>query len=276
MRKLFILFIVASVFACGDSSSASSDDSATSSTSQSDKNEAPSASGVLSGGPYTLTPFGDSPAFTDAEIKSYSYKDGKFDFTLADGEYQLGAQTADAPNKMCANSAKGQHIHLIIDNKPYAAKYTSSFEYDIEDGEHYLLAFLSRSYHESIKTPKAYVAEKIMVKNKSIVAREPITEPMLFYSRPKGTYVGAKDTEKIMLDYYVINTEIGKDHYVRVTMNDQAKFILDKWQPYYVEGLGAGSNAITLSLLDADQRMIKDMPLLPVTREFSVKNDVAE
>lgn len=275
MRNLFFFALASLLLACGDTSSTTSESKDTSSTDQA-KPAAAASSDVLTGGPYTLTPFGESPAYTDAEIKSYSYKDGKFDFQLADGKYQLGAQTADAESKMCANSAKGQHIHLIIDNKPYAAKYTSSFEYDIEDGEHYLLAFLSRSYHESIKTPKAHVAEKIMVKNKSIVAREPLTEPMLFYSRPKGTYVGTKDTEKIMLDYYVINTEIGKDHYVRVTMNDQAKFILDKWQPYYVEGLGAGSNAITLSLLDANQRMIKDMPLLPVTREFSLKNDIAE
>ena len=100
---------------------------------------------------YTLTPFTPSKTFADAEIESMAYSAGSFDFKVAEGDYSLGLQTTDAPQKMCANSGKGQHIHLIIDNAPYAAKYTNKFDYEVEDGEHYLLAFLSRSYHESTR-----------------------------------------------------------------------------------------------------------------------------
>ncbi|RME01486.1 MAG: phosphopeptide-binding protein, partial [Bacteroidetes bacterium] len=110
---------------------------------------------------YKLTPFEPSYDFPDAKLESMSYKDGKFTFTVTGESYKLGAQTPDAPQKMCANSAKGQHIHLIIDNQPYVAKYTNEFEYDVPDGEHYILAFISRSYHESIKHNGASIAKKV-------------------------------------------------------------------------------------------------------------------
>ena len=160
---------------------------------------------------YKVTPFKPSTAFDDAQIASMTYRDGMFKFGVVSDTYELGEQTPDAPQKMCANSGKGQHIHLIVDNAPYAAKYVDSFEYAIDDGEHYLLAFLSRSYHESIKTPTAHVAQKITVKDGAIEGSDPVTTPMLFYSRPKGTYTGKAETEKVMLDFYPVKARIGED-----------------------------------------------------------------
>ncbi len=214
-----------------------------------------------------------SQEFPDARIESWEYKDGKFKFVIGGESYQLGVQTPDAPQRMCANSAKGQHIHLIIDNKPYAAKYEPEFEYEIEDGEHYLLAFLSRSYHESIKTPQAHVAKKITVKDGSVVKAEDIEGPMLFYSRPKGTYVG-DDAKKLLLDFYVVNAELGPDSYkVKVDVNDgQFTTVLDKWAPYFIEGLPMGDNKIRLTLLDKDGNPV-DAPLNPVERVFTLKED---
>jgi len=63
-------------------------------------------------------------------------------FSFAD--YKLGEQTPEAQKLMCANSDQGQHIHLIIDNQPYLAAYATDFEVDVPDGEHIILAFLSR------------------------------------------------------------------------------------------------------------------------------------
>lgn len=214
---------------------------------------------------YKLTPFTASPEFPDAKISSLEYKNGTFNFGIDASTYELGAQTSDAPQKMCANSAKGQHIHLIVDNAPYAAKYVSSFDYDVEDGEHFLLAFLSRSYHESIKTDAAHVAYKTTVKNKSIEKVEEITKPMIFYSRPKGTYVDT-DTEKVMLDFYPVNADLGKVFRVLATINGE-EHLLDKWQPYYIEGLPMGENTITLTLVD-DKGLVIDTPLNPVSRTF--------
>ncbi|GLR20107.1 hypothetical protein [Portibacter lacus] len=223
---------------------------------------------------YTISPFSESPAFTDAAIQSMDYQNGKFNFGVTGSEYKLGNQTPDAEVKMCANSSKGQHIHLIVDNEPYAAKYTADFDYEIADGEHYLLAFLSRSYHESIKTDQANVAQKIEVKNNSIVAGEDIKEPMLFYSRPKGTYVGQKDTEKIMLDFYLANTTLAANgNKVKAEINGE-EHMFDKWQPYFIEGLPMGDNTITLTLVDKDGKTV-DTPLNPVTRTFKLEKDPA-
>jgi len=219
---------------------------------------------------YTLTPFTSSIDFPDAKLSDMQYKEGSFSFDVDGDLYALGNQTPDAPQKMCANSMKGQHIHLIVDNLPYAAKYVSDFEHVVEDGTHYTLAFLSRSYHESIKTKEAHIAEKVEVSNKSITSSEKIEEAMIFYSRLKGTYVG-EDTKKVMLDFYLVNSDLSGGNYVEANINGETHKI-EKWQPYYVEGLPKGENTITLSYFNSDGQIIK-APNNPVSRTFTLKAD---
>ncbi len=223
---------------------------------------------------YNLSPFTPSPDFVNAKISDMKYDNKKFSFKVEGKKYKLGEQTTDAPQKMCANSGKGQHIHMIIDNKPYLAKYTSSFEADMEDGEHYTLAFLSRSYHESIKTDKANITKKVQVKGGKITKAEDVNLPMLFYSRPKGTYVGKANTDKVMLDFYLKNADLGRNYRVKADINGEIH-MLDKWQPYFIEGLPIGENKITLTLVDKKGNVI-DTPLNPVTRVFTLKADPAE
>ncbi len=221
---------------------------------------------------YTLTPFTASTAYPDAKIASVSYAAGQFDFGIEGETYELGVQTPDAGAKMCANSAKGQHIHLIIDDQPYAAKYESSFAYEIPDGEHYMLAFLSRSYHESIKTDAAHVAKAVTVKDNGFEATSDIEAPMLFYSRPKGTYTGAAETEKVMLDFYLANVPgFGTEHFVMAEINGEVHKI-DTWQPYYIEGMPMGENTIKLTLVDKAGNAI-DTPLNPVSRTFTLQEE---
>lgn len=220
---------------------------------------------------YRMSPFIPSTTYPDATLSNMSYKDGQFNFDVASDSYSLGQQTPDAKTKMCANSGKGQHIHLIVDNKPYAAKYTNSFEYDIEDGEHHILAFLSRSYHESIKTETAHLLKKVTVKDRSIVSESDVKEPMITYSRPKGTYVG-DDTKKVMLDFYLSNVELKDGYSVKAEINGDVHHVI-KWQPYYIEGLPMGKNTIKLTLMKDGKTV--DTPLNPVTREFMLKADPA-
>lgn len=217
---------------------------------------------------YTLTPFENSASFPDATLAGMEYINGKFKFDVQGSSYKLGEQTSDAPQKMCANSDQGQHIHLIIDNEPYAAKYSAEFEFELADGAHYLLAFLSRSYHESIKTSDASIAVKTKVENKSIQDIEPIEEAMIFYSRPKGTYVG-DDTKKVMLDFYLKNVRLGDQFTVEADINGE-KHLINQWKPYYIDGLPMGENKITLSLLDMDGNLV-NTPLNPVSRKFELK-----
>lgn len=236
-----------------------------------------SETGVLlspSAATYKVTPFASSAQFKDAAINSFEYKGGKMFFGISGNSYKLGEKTSDADLKMCANSNQGQHIHVIVDNKPYDAKYQTEFEYPLEDGTHYLMTFLSRSYHESIKTAAAHRFRKVEIKGGNSLSSSEVKEPMLMYSRPKGNYIGKKETSKVMLDFFPVNCEIGKKYRVRADINGQS-FLLDKWQPYYIEGLPLGDNKVVLTLVDNKGNAIKT-PLNPVERTFTLKADPAE
>ena len=112
---------------------------------------------VLQKNGITLTEVEESTQFSKATLRvknpvnKAKIADGKVRFSYTVENYQLGNQTPDADAKHCANSAKGQHIHLILNNAPYSAYYTPEFEQTLQDGHYVALSFLSRSYHESIK-----------------------------------------------------------------------------------------------------------------------------
>jgi hypothetical protein len=223
---------------------------------------------------YTLTPFAASTEFADAKIETVNYQNNTFTFKLAEGSYKLGAQTPDADAKMCANSGQGQHIHLIVNNEPYVAKYEASFEHKLPEGDHYVLAFLSRSYHESIKTKNASWLKVGHAHNGTLQDAKDVSNPMLFYSRPKGAYTGKAETEKVMLDFYLANVILGNEFKVKATINGEDHMI-DRWQPYYIEGLPMGENSITLTLVDANGQTV-NTPLNPVTRTFTLAPDPLE
>lgn len=216
---------------------------------------------------YQVTPFQPSVGFEDASLDTLVYADSLVTATISGSTYKLGEQTSDAGQKFCANSKEGQHLHVIVDDQPYAAKYEPQFAFDIPDGEHYLLTFLSRSYHESLKTPNAYQAAKVTVANNAIMTSAPIEGPMLFYSRPKGLYSGT-DADKVMLDFFLVNTDLS-GYRVEADINGE-KHLLDKWQPYYIEGLPEGDNTIKLSLVDTSGALV-NVPLNPVTRTFKIE-----
>jgi hypothetical protein len=219
----------------------------------------------------TLTDMPPTTGFPNASIDNWSYEGGTF--TYETSNYEFGEQTPDAESLMCANSAKGQHVHLIIDNEPYIAKYEPTFEQVVKDGKHHILTFLSRSYHESIKTAAAHRAVVANVANMNATDMQEITEPMLFYSRPKGTYVGAAETENVMLDFYPVNAEIGDEYQVLANINGK-EFTITDWKPYYIKGLPMGENTVTLTLMKGDE--IVDAPLNPVRRTFVLEADPME
>lgn len=216
---------------------------------------------------YTLTPFSPSKDFPDAALRAMAYNTGTFSTVISGTSYKLGEQTTDATEKQCANSKEGQHLHLIVDNQPYIAKYESSFTTDIADGDHHILCFLSRSYHESIKTAAAHKAAKVTVKDKTITSSDSISGPMIFYSRPKGLYTG-DDAKKVMLDFYLLNADM-PTYKVEADI-DGEKHVLDSWQPYYMEGLAEGDHKITLTLMDSTGKAV-NAPLNPVSGTFKIE-----
>lgn len=196
---------------------------------------------------------------------------GMTQFSFDVQNYELGAQSTLPDNLQgMANSDKGQHIHFILDNDPYSAHYESTFEKEMSAGDHIVLAFLSRSFHASVKNANSFIVKKYTVGEGGETMEADLTAPHMFYSRPKGTYTGDA-TEKVLLDFFLVNTDLSADgNTVRVTVNDDQQFMIDKWQPYVLEGLPMGENTIKLELLDGDKNLV-DSPFNPVTRTVTLE-----
>ena len=226
----------------------------------------------------TLTPFDDSPRFPSAQMRVLNPINGSgvpsgtvgFDYELTN--FELTKMTGSDHAAHMANSMKGQHIHLIVDDQPYIAKYETHFQQPIADGQHVVLSFLSRSYHESLKQQGAYDLRLLTV-GKLAENTPPMSfdlkAPALFYSRPKDTYAGA-DAKQIMLDFYLVNTTLSPGgNQVRATING-TPFMLSRWLPYMMEGLPAGQATIQLELLDSRGNLIPG-PYNSVTRTITVQ-----
>ncbi|MCZ2355785.1 MAG: hypothetical protein LC115_03670 [Bacteroidia bacterium] len=208
----------------------------------------------------TLSDFSASPDFPDAQL---AIKDVKTEMKGKDSVkvtisynvkgYELKHQTESDIAKECNNSKDGQHIHFILDNTPYAALYepTRSFVVPV-NSKHYVMSFLSRSYHESLKNKNAGVLLYFSVNEKGVYKKlDNPQNPMIFYSRPKGDYAG-NDTQNILLDFYVYNATLSPNgNKVKASINDST-FTLDTWKPTFIQNAPMGALKVKLELLDKD------------------------
>ena len=214
----------------------------------------------------TLTKLEGSPPYLNAKISTASITlvdENEYAFSFDISDYELGAQTINNVESQLANSGKGQHIHFIVNNGPYSAHYINNFKKKLNNENNVILAFLSRSYHESVKNPNAFILTQIG-ENKIDLNNE-----FLFYSRPKGTYKG-KDTEKLLLDFYLINTTISPEgNKVKATIND-TEFIITEWAPYYLQGLPKGEIKIKLELINSKGELV-DSPFNPSIRSVTLE-----
>ena len=224
----------------------------------------------------TLTKLEGSPAYSDAELildapaNTTIAQSGEVDFNFTINNYELGAQTEGPNAEKLANSGKGQHIHFILNNQPYSAHYEPNFKKEIPDGVHHLVAFLSRSYHESVKNENSVVVRKMEIgANPQDTQGLDMEAPTLIYSRPKGTYSG-KDTENLMLDFFVLNTTLSEDgNKVKATINGQ-EFMITEWAPHVINGLEMGEVSIDLELVDSNGNPIEG-PFNKVNRTVTLQ-----
>lgn len=211
------------------------------------RDEQPSSTGA----PITVYEAEIAAEFPDAELQMVAPQMGtvglvNFEFEVAN--YELTAQTEGVDERNCANSGKGQHIHYILNNQPYKAKYEAMFEEELPEGDNVLLAFLSRSYHESIKNGKAHVVQSLYAGEGGGSSFDPNGEH-LFYSRPKGNY-NLSESKRFLLDFFLVNVDLEASGYkVRATI-DGAVFELPSWKPYFIEGLEAGEHTVRIELID--------------------------
>lgn len=235
--------------------------------------EAVPAPGAETGSPEVNIEVGErSPAFPGARARFTSLKDGE---VLEDANvsvvvdvenYELGVQTETERAKEIANSGKGQHAHIILDNDPYMADYDAGKPFEIgvlDEGPHTLVVFPSRSYHESVKSPEAADIVNFYVGKKGGSFMMDKSSPTIIYSRPKGEYKG-DNAKKIMLDFYLNNVELGDDEYkAKYTIKrkesdtETGSITLTEWNPAFVTGLTSGDYIITLQLLDKDGNVVE-------------------
>ncbi len=213
----------------------------------------------------TLTPFSqESPVYENAALKIKSVNVEKLGLDSAKvtiqydvQNYELKAQTADATTKGCNNSKDGQHIHFIVNNEPYVALYEPKHTFNVAlNKEYFVMNFLSRSYHESVKNKEAYQLLHFSVdKNAKLTNLEIPNTPMVFFSRPKGDYVGKENTDKVLLDFYLVNSDLTNAK-VKASINGQ-EFAIDKWQPYFIENAPMGPLDINLQLTNNEGTLLE-------------------
>lgn len=238
--------------------------------------KAPTPAGeVMSKGGLRVYGFDDSPKFPESQLKlntpeaGSTVNTGPVEFDYALSNYELTRMTPTMHAEHLANSQEGQHIHNIVDNKPYTAHYDTKFTKDLEEGEHVILSFLSRSYHESLKHKGAYDLRVVTAGKPQQKTNFDTNGQHMFYSRPKGEYVG-KDAERVMLDFYLVNTDLAADgNKVRATING-TDFLLERWLPYIIEGLPMGENKIKLELVDNNGTVVPG-PFNTVERTITLK-----
>ncbi len=233
--------------------------------------------------PLELAAVSQSPEFPNAQLSIGNVTAApqgadsvKVTFNFNVKNYELKKQTDDAAGKLCNNSDKGQHIHFILDNQPYIALYEPKHEMVLpKNGEHNLLVFLSRSYHESIKSKGAAQVYSFKLTDGKLQKTETPKTPMVFYSRPKGDYLG-KDTENLLFDFYVWNSSLSADGYkvkAHVTGDGvDTTFTVTDWKAQFLKNMPMGKSSITLTLVDKDGNKVSG-PETEVTREFNLSKE---
>lgn len=187
---------------------------------------------------------------------------------LRDDTLTVKLQVQDLPIFKNQELDMGPYLHVILDNQPDIAVYDLNQPLifpDLSPGTHTLRVFASRPWHESFKNEGAYAQTTFHIFTKTQDNNPDAAQPLLTYSRPKGSY-GA---EPILLDFYLTNAplhlvaqEDSKDDIadwrIRCTVNGNS-FILDRWQPVYLQGFKPGKNWVQLEFLDEKGNSVKNV-----------------
>jgi hypothetical protein len=222
-----------------------------------------------------IVPADPSPVFPDARLEIVSPKEGQVLKNANDSVkvvmkvtgMDLAKPTDGDSTKGIAYSKQGQHVHVIIDSKPYMADYKNGEPFNVgvlAPGEHTIRAFPSRSWHESVKESGAFATRTFYVgsgpeKGATDSLAATLKAPMLTYSRPKGTY-SADEGKKLLLDFFVSSAKLSPtDYKVAVAVDAFAIDTLTDWKPYYITGLTSGKHSISLQLLDAKGAPVSGM-----------------
>ncbi|MCK6472764.1 MAG: hypothetical protein L6R28_13560 [Planctomycetes bacterium] len=178
----------------------------------------------------------------------------------------------------------GNHVHVILDNNPYAACYDvgKPFEIDVADGAHVLRAFPSRPWHESWKNDEAFAMVRFTVGADDGKHKVDPKGPVLTYSRPKGSYTIDKNNkaksnaDEVLFDFWAKNIDWSTQRpVVEITGPDGKKIYnkkFSKWDSDCIKGKfkKAGAYKVTFKLLDKDGKEIDNGGLNSTERTINI------
>ena len=178
----------------------------------------------------TIEPAEHGPEYRSARIQIISPREGQVLENAQDSVFvvlnvtgmEIAKPTQGDSTRGINYSKEGQHIHVIIDDKPYMANYRNGQPFNVgvlAAGAHTIRVFPSRSWHESVKTNGAFASRVFYVGEKpaddSLVNE--LKKPFITYSRPKGNY-GVSDSV-LLLDFYATNLKLDSaGHKVKVSI----------------------------------------------------------
>jgi hypothetical protein len=182
------------------------------------------------------------------------------------------------------------HVHLILDNKPYKPVWDPKTPMKLGDlvaagdsvaeGEHLIVAFPSRHNHESVKGKGALAIVHFWVGKKGKSEWKP-TEPMLIYSRPKGTYNASK-ADHVLVDWYLANAELGEGKFsIKANATgpgidgDGRTVKITEWKPYALDNLRNGDYKISMELDDKEGKAVPGA-WNSTTRTITINRDAPE
>ncbi|MFB2838968.1 hypothetical protein ACE1CA_31140 [Aerosakkonemataceae cyanobacterium BLCC-F167] len=187
---------------------------------------------------------------------------------LQDNNVTVKFQVQGLPIFKNSDLALGPHLEVFLDNQPYQAVYDPNQPLvfsDLAAGTHTIRVFASRPWHESFKNEGAYTQTTFHIFTKTEENNPNPDQPLLTYISPQGSY-GA---EPIMVDFYLTNVPLHSvaqkdaddeiaDWKIRCTVNGKS-FLIDKWQPIYLEGFKSGKNWVKLELLDEQGKPLENV-----------------
>ena len=267
-----VLLIALSAVSCNSDPATSVNASGTSDAAAPSSGNSGGASSVMEAGGLKITAVSGSPDYPGAKLGLINPPAGadlvagnnRFEFSVTN--FELGKPTTDVGDKQLANNSQGQYAALILNNGPVIEMNAASFDQKLEDGHYVMLAFPSRSYHESVKASSGHILRKFNVGQPENYKEIDLKAPHLFYHWPTGNVTGGK----VLLDFYLVNCTLGSDDFkVKATING-TDFTLTNWASYTIEGLPIGENKIKLELLDAAGVTVPS-PFNPVERTFTLE-----
>lgn len=186
------------------------------------------------------------------------------------GKLKLLDNTVFAIGKTALNfevqNIEDYKLNLLFNNYTSISTPGKVIETDFYDGNNVFLAYLTQN-NISIKSNTAYVLKNVILGNNESLFE--MGKPHVFYLSPSNT------VNKAVLDFYLLNTTISEQgNKVKVTINDAAVFLLDKWAAYSIEGLTNTENYIRLQLVNNKGDLI-DSPFNDSgTRKFIINKTI--